>query len=466
MLNSTSVHLRHFLISLLLLIIACTKNDFSGFSGDIELSTDTIKFDTVFASAGSVTQFFLIKNKNSNTLRIENVELMGGTGSAFKMNVDGLPGTKFTNLEIEGNDSMYVFVSVNIDPNANQLPFIIRDSIQIQANGKTIFQQLEAWGQNARYLRAQYITENTVWNKELPYVILGGIRVDTFASLKIEPGTRIYLNADAPMIIDGQLIVNGTKKDSVIFQGNRLDEPYKNFPGSWPGIIFRESSKNNLIDYAIIKNAYQGIIADKHEGANPKAEINNTIIDNIFDIGVLGINSHLVFNNCLISNCGNNLALVYGGTYRFTHCTVSAVSNNYISHKSPVVNLTNYIKRNNQILSAPLNADFINCILWGSEGLVENEIVLEKEGSGIVNINLNHVLFRGKTDPGNTTFLNVIRNQNPVFDSIDVINDYYDFRLKKESPAVNAGIITPLLNDLNGLPRKGLPDLGCYENQD
>ena len=159
------------------------------------------------------------------------------------MNVDGLPGVRFTNLELEGNDSMYVYVSVNIDPNTNQLPFIVRDSIQIQTNGKTIFQQLEAWGQNARYIRSQYITENTTWNKNLPYVILGGIRVDTFATLQIEPGTRIYMNADAPIIIDGSLIVNGTKKDSVVFQGNRLDEPYKNFPGAWPGIIFRESSK-------------------------------------------------------------------------------------------------------------------------------------------------------------------------------------------------------------------------------
>jgi len=75
-------------------------------------------------------------------------------------------------------------------------------------------------------------------------------------------------------------------------------------------------------------------------------------------------------------------------------------------------------------------------------------------------------LFRAKTDPTNTTFTNVIRNQNPVFDSVDVSNNYYDFRLKKESPAVNVGTTTPLLFDLNGLPRKGLPDLGCYENQD
>ena len=447
-------------------LFACKKDSLVNGGNDFILSADSIKFDTVFTTAGSVTQFFLIKNQNNNTLRINSIQLMGGNNSAFKMNVDGLPGTSFENIEIEGNDSLYVFVSVNVNPNTDQLPFIIRDSIQISANGKTVFQQLEAWGQNARYIRGKYITENTTWDKNLPYVILGGVLVDTFATLTIEPGTRIYLNADAPMIVDGTLIAKGTKKDSIVFQGNRLDEPYRNFPGSWPGIIFRGSSKNNLIEHAFIKNAYQGIIADQHKTPEPKITINNTVIDNIFDIGMLAINSNVSLNNCLISNCGNNVALIYGGTYNFNHCTIVSVSNNYISHKNPILVTTNFIKQNNQLLSAALNANFTNCILWGSEGLVDNEITLEKEGNGIVNLNFDHVLFRSKSDPPNATFTNVIRNEDPVFDSIDVSNNYYDFRLKKESPAVNKGKITSIDADLDGNSRKDLPDLGCYENQD
>jgi len=455
-----------FIVLISSLIWSCKKDNFNADGFGFILSEDTLKFDTVFSTAGSVTQFFLIKNESRNTLRINNIQLMGGNTSPFRMNVDGLPGTRFGEIDIEGNDSLYVFVSVNVNPNTNQLPFIIRDSIQISSNGTVRYQQLEAWGQNARYIRGKYITENTIWDKELPYVILGGVLVDTFATLEIEPGTRIYLNADAPMIIDGTLIAKGTKKDSIVFQGNRLDEPYRNFPGSWPGIIFRESSKNNLIEYAFIKNAYQGIIADQHKTSVPKITVNNTIIDNIFDIGVLGVNSRFVFNNCQITNCGNNIALIYGGNYSFTHCTVSSISNNFISHKTPVLTATNFVKQNNQILSAALTAEFTNCILWGSEGLVDNEVVLEKEGSGSVSILFDHVLFRAKSDPPNTLFTNVIRNENPMFDSIDVSNNYFDFRLKKESPAINKGKITPFLFDLNGLPRKGLPDLGCYENQD
>jgi hypothetical protein len=382
------------------------------------------------------------------------------------MNVDGTPGSSFSNVEIEGNDSMYVFVSVNINPNSDLLPFLIRDSVKIQANGSTSFKQLEAWGQNARYIRNQKLTTTQTWTNELPYVILGGVLIDTNVTLTIQPGTRIHLNADAPMIIDGTLIVNGSKADSVVFQGNRLDEPYRNFPGSWPGLYFRGSSKNNQLTYAVIKNAYQGVITEQPSGnSSPKVTLTNCIIDNIFDIGVMGINSSIKADNCLITNCGNNIVLIYGGTYQFNHCTVVSFSNSFVTHKNPAVLATNFVKQNNQVFTAPLSASFTNSIIWGSEGFVENEIVVQKEGSAATSLLLQHVLFRSKADPLHTTFTNVVRNEEPRFDSVDVVKRFYNFRLKEGSPALNKGMITPLITDLDGLPRVGLPDLGCYEKQ-
>ena len=49
---------------------------------------------------------------------------MGGAASVYKMNVDGIAGTQFNNLEIEANDSLYVFAQVNVNPSAANLPFI------------------------------------------------------------------------------------------------------------------------------------------------------------------------------------------------------------------------------------------------------------------------------------------------------------------------------------------------------
>jgi len=446
---------------------SCRKDSFNtNAEAKLLIGNDSLHFDTVFTSAGSVTQYFLIKNENKQKIRISNLQLMGGTASNFKMNADGNAGAQFSNLEIEGNDSIYVFVTVNVNPNALNQPFVIKDSIKVEWNGNKLFKQLEAWGQNAHYIRSTLFRGNITWTNDLPYVIIGGIIIDTNSVLTIQPGVRVYLNADAPFIIDGTLITNGTKNDSIVFKGNRLDEPYKDYPGAWPGIFLRGSSKDNNLAYTYIKNAYQGLVVEKPSStANPKLTLNNCVLDNIFDIGLLAANSSVVANNCLISNCGNNIVLVQGGTYQFTHCTVVSISNSFIQHKNPVLTATNFIKSNNQVVSSPLNTTFTNSIIWSDGGLVDNEIVVQKEGTDATTLTLNSVLFRSKTDPAFTTFNNVLRNTDPLFDSVNVSRRYYNFQLKTGSPVINKGVVTSLLTDFNGMPRVGLPDLGCYEKQ-
>ena len=103
---------------------------------------------------------------------------MGGTGSAYKMNVDGIATTESNNIEIDANDSVYVFVQVNVNPNAANLPFVIRDSIQVSYNGNKRMVQLEAWGQNAHFFRDKEIVADETWTNDLPYVILGYLHVN------------------------------------------------------------------------------------------------------------------------------------------------------------------------------------------------------------------------------------------------------------------------------------------------
>ena len=103
---------------------------------------------------------------------------MGGSSSAYKINVDGFAIPEVNNLEIEANDSLYVFVQVNVDPNSANLPFIIRDSIQVSYNGNNRLVQLEAWGQNAHFFRNKEITTDETWTNDLPYVILGYLYID------------------------------------------------------------------------------------------------------------------------------------------------------------------------------------------------------------------------------------------------------------------------------------------------
>jgi hypothetical protein len=450
------------------LIASCKKVGFiESADARISFSVDSLHFDTVFTTTGSITQFVKVYNENTQKLRLTSVRLVGGNSSPFKINVDGIPGPQVSNLEIAPNDSLYVFVSVSINPSTANLPFVVEDSVAVEFNGNTRWIQLQAWGQNANFIRNGRITGNINWTKTLPYVILGGVQVDTNATLTIQSGARIFMHADAPFIVDGTLKVAGSFPDSarVEFSGDRLDDPYKNFPGGWPGIYFRGTSHDNQLDYAVVKNAYQGIIADQPStNANPKVLLNQCIIDNIYDAGIFGFQSSIYANNCLVSNCGKNIILAKGGDYRFTHCTVATYTNSYLVHKDPVLLVTNYIKDGNNFLTADLTSSFVNCIFWGDGGSVDDEVVVAKQGNTIFSVTFSNSLWKVKTEPANTTHVNMINNTDPEFDSIDTQKRLYNFRLKSTSPAVNKGIVTALSVDLDGKPRAvGLPDMGSYE---
>ena len=458
------------IISLLTLLFSCKKESFiNSPDASVTITADTLKYDTVFVTAGSVYRSFKIINENDQKLRLSSIKLMGSTNSAYTINVDGSPGPQLNNLEIEANDSLYVFVQVNIDPSANNLPFIIRDSIQITYNGKNRLVQLEAWGQNAHFFRNKKITADETWSNDLPYVILGSLTVDTNKTLTINKGCRIYVHADAPIIIDGTIQVNGLKDtvDRVYFRGDRMDDPYKDFPAGWPGIFSGGSSKDNVFNYAVIKNAYQAIATqDPSPNANPKIILNECVIDNAYDAGIIAINSSIRARNCLVSNCGKNLVLAKGGDYDFTHCTVASFANNFIQHKDPVLLVSNFININNVPVTAALTAIFTNCIFWGEGGLVDDEVVVAIDGANSPVI-FNGVLFKVQTNPANSTLTQMINNQDPQFDSINTSKNYYDFRLKTGSPAIDKGVNAGVSSDLDGKVRPVglLPDLGCFENQ-
>lgn len=299
-------------------------------------------------------------------------------------------------------------------------------------------------------------------------MILGGLAVDTGVTLTINKGCRIYMHADAPFIVDGTLKVMGEKWDStrVVFTGDRLDDPYRDFPASHPGIYFTGSSINSVLNYAVIKNAYQGIVADRpaSNGA-PKVTLNEVIVDNAYETGILGHNSSITARNLQVSNCGRNLYLVNGGVYNFTHATVVSYSNSYVPHKEPVLIATDFINQTDA--PRPLTATFRNCIFWGEGGLVENEVVVSTKNPAASRVTFEGVLWKVKTAPGApASVVGSPLTAAPVFDSINFSRRIFDFRLKAGSPGINAGVNAGVTLDLDGAPRPvGQPDLGAYERQ-
>ncbi len=453
-----------------LFLISCKKDSFiSSSNASLNITADSLKFDTVFTSTGSVTQSFKIINENNQKILLSKVKLMGGAASSFKININGNQTIEEDDIEIAANDSIYVFVSVFVNPNSANLPFIISDSILVNYNDNERFVQLEAYGQNAHFLDNTIISSNTTWQNDLPYVILGSLTVDTTFSLTIEAGCKIYSHANAAFLVDGTLIINGTKDNEVIFRGDRLDQYYADLPASWPGIYFRGTSIDNVLSFAIIKNANEAVVVeDPSTNANPKLTLHQCIIDNAFVVGLYSYNSSIQADNTLITNCGNNIYIERGGNYSFTNCTVVCYSNSYLLHSNPVLQASDATIENGIVVTNDLDASFVNCIFWGDYGDVDDEVVIDKEGTGIFNVALQNCLYKAVNDPLNTTLAAVIANQDPLFDSIDISNKYYDFRTTRNAlaPGVDNGTVVAFPADLDNNPRPvGVTDIGSYEKQ-
>lgn len=452
-------------VAVLFTVISCSKDSLS-FDRGVYITSDTLFFDTVFTGAGSVTRSFKIINGNSSKALLSSVKVMGGNASSFKININGIPGPEQTGIAIPANDSIYVFVSALINPNAASAPFIERDSIAYTFEGATHFVQLQAYGRNANFLVNESIAANTFWNSPLPYVIIGGLTVNENIALSLAEGVRVYCASNAEITVNGTLQVNGTKDAPVIFAGDRLDEPYSHYPAGWKGIRFTDNSKDNSLVFAQVKNAVNAIsVINPSVNANPKLTLQQTIIHNAYEAGLYAKNSFININNSLISNCKKNLRIEKGGTYFFTNCTVAAYSTVYISHTEPGTVLQDFAVENNSTVYAALDANFTNCIFWGSETNVLNEFEAAKEGNLPFNINMVNSIFKGN-EPQYCTLTACLPNADPVFAVTEIADNVFDFHLSDGSPAIDTGTGTSFGADLDNNNRSiGATDIGCYEKQ-
>ncbi len=383
----------------------------------LSLSADTLSFDTVFTTAGSVTQQVKLINNNNRNVGISSISLAGGTSSPFIINIDGTPGPNASNLNLQANDSLYIFVTVLIPSGVKPTPFLLQDSIRISYNGIEQYIQLTAWGQNAHFLKNFVIQGNANWPNDLPYVIYGGLTIDSNATLTIQPGTHIYMHADAPIYIDGSLKVLGDTAENqrVYFTGDRLDQPYINYPGSWPGIYFRDASKDNVLNYAVFQNGYHSLVVEgPSTDMNPKLSLNQCIVNNSLAEGLLGIQSSITAINCLVSNCGQNIVITLGGVYQFEYCTVASYSTNLLAHQQPVLNISNAGSDGTQILTGDLNASFLDCIFWGGESQ-SDEAQISKQGNTVFNILFDHVILKQQNYPANIDSNALWLNTDPQF---------------------------------------------------
>ncbi len=476
---------KKFLFAILILLIAfaysCQKKDIvsDDSSLKLEFSNDSIIFDTVFTTLGSATHRLMIYNNSNSRLKISNIMLEGGGSSKFRLNFDGESGSNFSDIEINGNDSLFLFAKVTINPTDANSPFVVEDQLRFLTNGNEQSVKLVAWGQNANYILADTYTpgfppykivadslETINWTSEKPYVIYGYAVINSYGKLTIEAGAKIYFHENSGLwaYADGLLKVYGTQENKVHFLGDRLEQDYAELPGQWDRIWLMEATpgENHEIQNAIIENGFIGLQAESFlRQAENQLILHNVEVQNMKGIGLFTRLYNVTSTNTLLANCGGYcLALTMGGNYDFKHTTIANYWP-YSVRNTPSVFLNNYsVDTLDNIIPYPFNLSIGNSIIYGYNS---DEFETDMDGGADSTYFFDHCILKTQRNTSDLSIFNsVLRNEDPLF------LNYHDndYRIDTLSPAIGYGdpaIGNSVPFDLIGNQRTPLPDLGVYQ---
>ena len=447
--------------SLLSVVLACTPEDESLTTEEgayLTFSRDTVQFDTVFTTVGSTTQWLQVYNPQRKAVNIASIALSADAqeASPYQMIVNGEQGRQFQDVRLRGGDSLLILVEVKINPQDTNLPFIVKDSIIFRTNNNVQDVNLEAWGQDAYFLKSEIVTHNTIFSGDRPYVICDSLRIGPDAILTLAAGTRLYFNDRASLLVNGTLRTEGTPTDRVLLQHVRNDDDYKNAPGQWQGILFGGQSKNNRLDFAMVRNADVGIgISSPDNDTIPDITLANTIIENMAGYGVYALYTDIDAYNTIISNCALGLVVGLGPAYyRLRHCTLVNENNRFSREEDqPSLLFLQTLSGQNEP-AQKFSLEILNSIVWGD---LDSELQTGRFSPG-ERFDLRNTLIK-TTDT--TQILSEINlyNQGPQFADSSLSN----YRLDSLSPAIDAGVAVGVDQDLDGNLRDTHPDVGAYE---
>jgi hypothetical protein len=489
-------------ICVALITMSSCRKDFSTIPsfGSLAFSKDTIFLDTVFTNIGSATYNLKVYNRGNKSITIPKIALENGTSSNYRLNVDGISGKEFIDIDILAKDSIFVFIETTIDVNSlgnplytdrilfdngsNQqdvdLVTLVQDANFIFPGKDPITMKIDSLTINgqATSIKGRFLTDaELTFTNSKPTVIYGYAAVPANKTLTIEAGARIHFHDNSGLIIDNKasLKVNGTLSEKVIFEGDRLENSFSKIPGQWGTIWMRAGSKDNEIYHAQIKNGIIGILIDSIGSASiPTLKIQNTEIYNHSNFGILARETNIEGYNVVIGSAGEaSLAATIGGTYHFSHSTFANFWNNGIRQLPAVLvnNFFTYVENGQEIIETRnLNAaNFTNCIFDGNNNI---EFIIDKvDGGGIFNYNISNCMiqfndtgnsFEGNNelDFTNSFYQNIILNGTSDFRN----SQNQDFIIGQDSDAIGKAKTSIYTMDLLGVDRTINPDIGAYQH--
>ena len=479
-------------VSLLYMSGGCHKEIFAT-KGALSFSTDTLSFDTVFTTLGSTTQYFKVRNPQSQAINISDIRLLQLQGNQFRINVDGVSGTEFKNVSIPAHDSIYVFVEVTINPNSALNPFVITDQVQFLTNGATQKVVLEAMGQNAYYHFSDSISGSVTWPADKPHIIINKhghlpiLEILPGATLTIQPHTQIYMAPNAVITLDGTLNAHGGSwADSIAFRYIRLESDYQGKSGQWLGITYSRSATINM-DHVIIDQSNFGLSDEyvldnlfnaqittsnlKNYAANPippTVTLDKCIIRNCSN-AMVAIATTLNATNCLFHSSGGSMVQIgMGGTYNISNCTVANMFSSGRQDASFVItDRITYLPNNDslktQVGPYVTTASIVNTAIVGT---LTSELYVSPSPSSVTasfrycNITIPADSFHLIQSQDNNCLYNSYPPQFSFFKDPASSNYMPD---STTSPLYGKGYNYGIVNDFYGYPRSSPPSVGAIE---
>lgn len=456
------------LVGLISLIMAsCIEDGMTTSPQDVlTFSRDTVDFDTVFTDLGTPTARLIVSNKAKKGVNISSIRFRN-PDTRFRLNVDGVSGSEFHDVEIRGRDSIYVFIECFIPETQGASPGLVADELEFVTNGVTQQVRVEAYGQNVTRLRNVRVESDMRLTAERPYVIFDSLTVEKGVTLTIEPGTQMLFHDGASLVVEGRLDARGTAERKIDMRGDRLDNVlpdvgYDILAGQWRGVRIDAGSFDNRMEYVDMRSTVSGLRIDScADLSRHKLTLLNSWLHNSQGTVLSSKYARVDAYGCCFSEAAESVVSLTGGEHEFLQCTIA---NNYLfsAIRGPLLWLGHVLPEHADENALPLmKASFSNSIIYGlADDINEGDLT----GSEVF---FRYVSLKAEgSDDDN--FIHCLWDTDPMFLTIRP-EYYFNYRLADDSPVKSAGdasLVTPLVvRDMDGVDRlrDGAPSLGAYQ---
>lgn len=401
-----------------------------------EFSADTLSFGTVWSGELSPTAAVRVYNRHSDAMIISSLTVSGADAESVSLNVDGTSCTSASGVEIRANDSIFILAAVT-PAHGGDLDI----ALELAVNGSVTTLPVSAKVLSPLTLTDANIASDAALEGDVR--LFGTLTVAPEAVLTLSPGTTLWIHDGARLLIQGQLVAEGTPAQPILLRGDRTgfvaaDIPYEIMSGQWQGMTLAQGSGPASLSFVRMENSVGGLTLE--EGAS--LTMTNCIITNSRENLITAApGSSLTAAGCAFTEAGGSLLSLDGCAARLDRCTLA---NNYLfaPPTEPAI-----------VLSGDKDFRIAGSIVHRPGA----EIAAGSLAPGVV---FDRCMF-GSKGSDDSNFVNCIWAADPMF-LLDLDSYTFDYRLAPESPARGAGVGVGPDVDFYGAPASDPPALGAY----